>query len=112
MKVIITDIENFDLPVGEDVQIVGPDLGNGNIKNCIGCFCCWHKTPGECMIHDGYERTGAKLGHCVSLLNNDSPDFADGCQKDTRICCDYLVSALQRQKDRITVILVNEELGY
>lgn len=54
----------------------------------------------------------AKLGHCVSLLNNPDPDFADGCQKDTRICCDYLVSALQRQKDRITVILVNESLGY
>ena len=54
----------------------------------------------------------AKLGHCVSLLNNPNPDFADGCQKDTRICCDYLISALQRQKDRITVILVNEELGY
>lgn len=54
----------------------------------------------------------AKLGHCVSLLNNPDPDFADGCQKDTRICCDYLISALQRQKDRITVILVNEDLGY
>lgn len=54
----------------------------------------------------------AKLGHCVSLLNNDDPDFADGCHCDTRICCDYLVSALQRQKDRITVILVNENLGY
>ncbi len=54
----------------------------------------------------------AKLGHCVSLLNNPDPDFADGCQKDTRICCDYLISALQRQKDRITVVLVNENLGY
>lgn len=54
----------------------------------------------------------AKLGHCVSLLNNPDPDFAHGCNKDTRICCDYLVSALQRQKDRITVILVNESLGY
>ena len=54
----------------------------------------------------------AKLGHCVSLLNNDSPDFADGCNCDDRICCDYLISALQRQKDRITVIIVNENLGY
>ena len=54
----------------------------------------------------------AKLGHCISLLNNPDPDFADGCQKDTRICCDYLISALQRQKDRITVVLVNENLGY
>lgn len=54
----------------------------------------------------------AKLGHCVSLLNNDNPDFADGCNCDDRICCDYMISAMQRQKDRITVILVNEELGY
>lgn len=54
----------------------------------------------------------AKLGHCVSLLNNDSPDFADGCSCDDRICCDYMISAMQRQKDRITVILVNEDLGY
>lgn len=54
----------------------------------------------------------AKLGHCVSLLGNDNPDFADGCQSDDRICCDYMISAMQRQKDRITVILVNENLGY
>ncbi len=53
-----------------------------------------------------------KLGHCVSLLNNDNPDFADGCNSDDRICCDYMISAMQRQKDRITVILVNEDLGY
>lgn len=54
----------------------------------------------------------AKLGHCVSLLNNDNPDFADGCQSDDRICCDYMISAMQRKTDRITVVLVNEELGY
>ena len=54
----------------------------------------------------------AKLGHCVSLVNNDSPDFADGCSCDDRICCDYMISATQRQKDRITVIFVNEDLGY
>ena len=54
----------------------------------------------------------AKLGHCVSLLNNDNPDFADGCACDDRICCDYMISATQRQKNRIIVILVNEDLGY
>ena len=54
----------------------------------------------------------AKLGHCVSLLNNDNPDFADGCACDDRICCDYMISSVQRQKDRIIVILVNEDLGY
>ena len=67
--------------------------------------------PKNC-VRLGIDNPCAKLGHCVSLLNNPDSDFADGCQKDTRICCDYLISALQRQKDRITVILVNEDLGY
>ncbi|MCY7008405.1 flavodoxin family protein [Fusobacterium simiae] len=30
------------------------------IKNCMGCFSCWTKNPGECRIKDGYENL-AKL---------------------------------------------------
>ena len=67
--------------------------------------------PKNC-VRLGIDNPCKTLGRCVSLLNNPDPDFADGCGKDTRICCDYLISALQRQKDRITVILVNENLGY
>ncbi|MCQ2449916.1 MAG: lactate utilization protein [Clostridia bacterium] len=54
----------------------------------------------------------AKLGHCVSLERTDRPLMTDGCNSDRRICCSYLVSAQQRIVDRITVILVNEDLGY
>lgn len=53
-----------------------------------------------------------KLGHCVSLLKSDCPEMTDGCAGQTRICCDYLVSAMQRQKDRIKVIICGENLGY
>lgn len=67
--------------------------------------------PKNC-IRLGKNTPCATLGHCVSLLNNDNPDFADGCACDDRICCDYMISAMQRQKNRITVILVNEILGY
>ncbi len=67
--------------------------------------------PKNC-VRLGVDNPCAKLGHCVSLLNSPDPDFADGCSLDSRICCDYLVSAMQRQKDRITVILVNESIGY
>ena len=35
---------------------------NGNIHPCIGCFSCWNKTPGECVIRDGYHEMG-KLIH-------------------------------------------------
>lgn len=30
----------------------------GYIKNCVGGFGCWIKTPGTCVIKDGYENLG------------------------------------------------------
>lgn len=48
---------------------------------------------------------------CVSL-NNDNSSMCDGCSSPSRICCNYLVSAQQRKKDRIKVIIINENLGY
>ena len=34
---------------------------NGTIKPCVGCFGCWLKEPGECIIKDGYEKMGALI---------------------------------------------------
>ena len=59
----------------------------------------------------GLDSPCAKLGECVSLRLDD-PFMCDGCALDTRICCNYVVSAKQRHKDRIKVIIVNEDLGY
>lgn len=53
----------------------------------------------------------AKLGECVSL-SNENAFICDGCHGDSRICCNYVISAQQRHKDRIKVIIVNENLGY
>ena len=35
---------------GADVEVV--NLREKNIKNCIGCFTCWTKTPGKCLHKD------------------------------------------------------------
>ena len=48
-------------------------------------------------------------GHCVS---KEGAPMGEGCGSDGRICCNYVVSAMQRHKNRMKVILVNEELGY
>ena len=50
-------------------------------------------------------------GSCVSL-NQSAPGMTDGCHGDGRICCNYLVSAQQRNPNRMHVILVAEPLGY
>ena len=52
----------------------------------------------------------AEHGKCVSL-NKDDPQMYDGCSSPQRICCSYAVTAKQRIKDRITVIIIDEELG-
>lgn len=67
--------------------------------------------PKNC-VRLGIDNPCAKLGHCVSLLKSSNPEMTDGCNLESRICCTYLVSAKQRQKDRIKVILVDEDLGY
>jgi multimeric flavodoxin WrbA len=35
---------------GADVEVI--NLREKNIKNCIGCYTCWVKTPGECVHKD------------------------------------------------------------
>lgn len=34
---------------------------NGTIKPCVGCFGCWLKDPGQCVMKDGYNRMGALI---------------------------------------------------
>lgn len=53
----------------------------------------------------------AVTGECISL-NKENPMICDGCESPQRICCNYVISAKQRHKDRIKVIIVNESLGY
>lgn len=50
-------------------------------------------------------------GECLAIAEGSSV-MTDGCHGDSRICCEYLISARQRVKGRIKVILVKEELGF
>lgn len=50
----------------------------------------------------------AKNGTCAGTEGG----MTLGCGTDARICCNYLVSAKQRRKDRIKVIFVGEPVGY
>ena len=52
MKLLIHDLENSELqkifskPL-DDTRIISDDR---TIHHCIGCFGCWIKTPGACII--------------------------------------------------------------
>ena len=48
---------------------------------------------------------------CLAVGKN-ATYMCDGCRSNQRICCNYVITAQQRNKGRIKVILVGESLGY
>lgn len=64
--------------------------------NCVRLNCnTYCKTKGECMS-----------------IRNENSGMTDGCDSDERICCNYLVTAKQRKKNRIKVIFIGENAGF
>ena len=51
MKLILSDCP---LPIREEAcpDVKWIDLSQLKIANCVGCFGCWTKTPGRCVIRD------------------------------------------------------------
>ncbi len=69
MRMIVHDLsrQNFEaIGIQADSDLVVAD--NGTIKNCIGCFGCWVKTPGVCVLKDDYRNMGEQLAACDELL--------------------------------------------
>lgn len=62
---IIHDLTEKYPDFPKDATIVGND---SPIKKCIGCFGCWVKTPGKCVINDNYQNMGAKAGATDRLI--------------------------------------------
>lgn len=49
MKLLMTD-RPVSAALPQDAAAV--DLSALRIANCVGCFGCWTKTPGRCVIRD------------------------------------------------------------
>ena len=70
MKVIIHDMtdERFaalNLSVSAEDVVVS---NTGSARYCTGCFGCWLKTPGQCVIPDAYQNMGQLLSRADELL--------------------------------------------
>ena len=69
MNILIHDLSNMQFQslfpeVCNNVHII---QDNGTIKHCTGCFGCWIKTPGKCVLKDGYDNMGELLSNSAKV---------------------------------------------
>lgn len=64
-KLILTDLENPVLSVSGNHKIY---KNNMNVHNCTGCFGCWLKTPGTCLIKDDSQQFVNDLSKCSEFI--------------------------------------------
>lgn len=67
MKLILSD-RHVAIPEIEDTDIQLIDLSQLHIANCVGCFGCWTKTPGKCVIRDDAVRVYPLIAASDSVL--------------------------------------------
>ena len=62
----------YDVPIGHIEQYTNDDdiLVNASDihRYCIGCFGCWLKTPGKCIIKDGFGDMGKLLSQVEEFI--------------------------------------------
>lgn len=92
MKLIIHDLDSdyFDSNfILEDKDKVIPAIGTK--APCIGCFGCWIKTPGKCVLKDRIKDMGASLASC-SELTIISKSIYGGFDSETKNIVDRSIS--------------------
>lgn len=70
MGIVIHDLDNKQFQtlfpeINKDMYIISD---SGSIRNCIGCFGCWIKTPGQCVIKDSYDNMGELLSQADTVI--------------------------------------------
>ncbi len=70
MKLIIHDLNeenlaSLKLEPGNSLRILSD---NGSLRPCIGCFGCWIKTPGVCVLKDEFKDMGQWLSKCDEVV--------------------------------------------
>lgn len=66
MNLVLSD-RQIELPI--DNQFTDfINLSELKISNCIGCFGCWTKTPGKCVIRDDAVKVYPKIAESRKIL--------------------------------------------
>lgn len=50
---------------GNTDEIIG---ANDHIHHCVGCFGCWVRTPGTCVLKDSFKHMGEAIAACDEFV--------------------------------------------
>lgn len=67
MDLVLSD-RNLDISQKQYPAIEWIDLSKLHIANCVGCFGCWTKTPGKCVIRDDAVKVYPRIAACDRIL--------------------------------------------
>lgn len=67
MRLILTD-RALRVAVPDDGKTAYVDLTTRKIARCVGCFGCWTRTPGRCVIRDDATRIYPLIARSDTLL--------------------------------------------
>ena len=68
MNILIHDVEDIGHILKNNQNEITVISDNGKIKPCMCCFGCWIKTPGKCVINDGYNNIGMLMSKCDRMI--------------------------------------------
>lgn len=68
MRLIITDYPVTPSLYDGNSPIICINLSTLKIANCIGCFGCWTRTPGKCVIRDDATRVYTAIAKYDTVL--------------------------------------------
>lgn len=90
----LLQLEQYLINEKNSVEIF--NLDSMNIKQCIGCFGCWAKQPGKCLLKDDHKEL------CYSYIHSDFVLFA------SPLIMGYTSAILKRSLDRLIPLLSYE----
>jgi multimeric flavodoxin WrbA len=69
-RILVHDLEQEDFQkqfphLDENTLVLSKEK---SITHCIGCFGCWIKTPGTCVLKDDFQNQGKNVSHAEELI--------------------------------------------
>lgn len=84
MNLILSD-KDLELNFKNDKKIKYYNLSNLTINNCIGCFHCWVKTPGKCIVRDDAIKTYPLIAKSENIIYVSKIKYGDYENEEKKI---------------------------